>query len=116
VTVRSSRPGRIAGNYHTALVVAGERAVNRQPLFEWGAPPSARARGGTALRSALPVLKNPANRSRAVSLTAEQFRYAFGNAVTELVELDDRGHSLVIDSGWPDVADACLKWLREHGL
>jgi pimeloyl-ACP methyl ester carboxylesterase len=38
----------------------------------------------TALRSALPVFKNPANRHKAVSLTDEQFRYAFGNAITEL--------------------------------
>ncbi len=30
-----------------------------------------------------PVFKNPANKHRAVSLTAEQFRYAFGNALTE---------------------------------
>ncbi|TQS39697.1 alpha/beta hydrolase [Cryptosporangium phraense] len=35
----------------------------------------------SALRSTLPVFKNPANKHRAVSLTAEQFRYAFGNAV-----------------------------------
>jgi pimeloyl-ACP methyl ester carboxylesterase len=37
----------------------------------------------SALRSGFPVLGNPANKSRAVSLTPEQFRYAFGNAVTE---------------------------------
>ncbi len=36
-----------------------------------------------ALRSTLPVFKNPANRHRAVSLTAEQFRYGFGNAIPE---------------------------------
>ena len=36
----------------------------------------------STLRSGFPVLKNPANAKRAVSLTAEQFRYAFGNAVT----------------------------------
>jgi pimeloyl-ACP methyl ester carboxylesterase len=35
----------------------------------------------TQLRSAAPVLRNPANRTRAVSLTAAQFRYAFGNAI-----------------------------------
>jgi hypothetical protein len=29
------------------------------------------------------VLKNPTNRHKAVSLTAEQFRYAFGNAISE---------------------------------
>ena len=37
----------------------------------------------SALRSALPAFRNPANRHRAVSLTAEQFRYAFGNAIPE---------------------------------
>src|SRR3954447_20569773 len=36
----------------------------------------------SALRATLPVFKNPANRHRAVSLTAEQFRFAFGNAVS----------------------------------
>jgi non-heme chloroperoxidase len=37
----------------------------------------------SALKSAKPVLGNPANRSRAVPLTYEQFRYAFANAVSE---------------------------------
>jgi len=146
----------------------------------------------SALRSTLPVFKNPANRHKAVSLTAEQFRFAFGNAlpeeesallyerwtipapgkplfeaaaanfnphspakvntgnstrgpllliaggkdhtvpeavtratqkqyrhsqaVTDLAEFEDRGHSLTIDSGWPDVADTTLTWLRKHSL
>ncbi len=37
----------------------------------------------SALKSAKPVLGNPRNRSRAVPLTYEQFRYAFTNAVPE---------------------------------
>lgn len=37
----------------------------------------------SALKSAWPVLGNPANRSRAVPLTYDQFRFAFANAVTE---------------------------------
>jgi non-heme chloroperoxidase len=37
----------------------------------------------SALRSALPVLGNPLNLTRAVSLTETQFRYAFANAVSE---------------------------------
>jgi pimeloyl-ACP methyl ester carboxylesterase len=37
----------------------------------------------SALRSAKPVLGNPANRHRAVPLTYDQFRYAFANAVRE---------------------------------
>jgi len=146
----------------------------------------------SALRSTLPVFKNPANAHRAVSLTAEQFRYSFGNAVpaeesdalyerwaipapgkplfeaasanfsphspakvdtansgrgplllvmggrdhtvpeaitkstlkqyrgsdavTELTEFPDRGHSLTIDSGWRAVADESLSWLAKQGL
>ena len=146
----------------------------------------------SALRATLPVFKNPANKHRAVSLTAEQFRFAFANAVspeesddlferwtipapgkplfeaaaanfnphspakvdtdnpdrgpllliasgqdntvpesitrstlkqyrhssavTEIKTFDDRGHSLIIDSGWPEVATTCLNWLKEEGL
>ena len=145
----------------------------------------------SALRSTLPVFKNPANIHKAVSLTAEQFRYSFGNAlseaesdalfarwsipapgrplfeaatanfslhspdqvqtrnqdrgplllvmggrdhtvpeaitkstlkqyrhsdaVTDLEEFPDRGHSLTIDAGWSAVAEASLAWLGKHG-
>jgi pimeloyl-ACP methyl ester carboxylesterase len=144
----------------------------------------------SALRASFPVFKNPANRNRAVSLTAEQFRYAFGNAipeeeslelyerwaipapgrplfeaaaanfdphspaevntanemrgplllitggkdhtvpesvtratlkqyrhsaaVTDLLDFPDRAHSLTIDHGWREIADASLTWLAEH--
>jgi pimeloyl-ACP methyl ester carboxylesterase len=37
----------------------------------------------SSLRSASPVLTNPANRHRAVPLTYDQFRYGFANAVSE---------------------------------
>jgi non-heme chloroperoxidase len=43
----------------------------------------------SALKSAWPVLGNPANRNRAVPLTFEQFRFGFANAVTE-----DEAHEL----------------------
>jgi hypothetical protein len=33
-----------------------------------------------------------------------------------LVEFEDRGHSLTIDHGWSEVAEACLAWLDEQGL
>ncbi len=146
----------------------------------------------SSLHATLPVFRNPANKHRAVSLTPEQFRYGFGNAiseeesdqlheqwtipapglplfeaaaanfslhspaavnthndhrgplllvmggrdhtvpeaistatlnqyrgsgaVTELIEFEDRGHSLTIDHGWNQVAEASLKWLGTHGL
>src|SRR6266566_3101240 len=46
----------------------------------------------SALRVASVALKNPANMNRAVSLTPEQFRYGFGNAVPaeESAELYER--------------------------
>jgi pimeloyl-ACP methyl ester carboxylesterase len=142
----------------------------------------------SALKSASPVLKNPANRNKAVPLTYEQFRYGFANAVdqdeakelfetyavpgsgvplfqaasanlnpwteakvdtknpergpvlivcgaedntvppaiakaaykqqqhnegvTEYVEIPGRGHALVIDSGWRDVADTALAFVK----
>ena len=37
----------------------------------------------SSLKSAWPVLSNPANRDRAVPLTFDQFRFGFANAVTE---------------------------------
>ena len=146
----------------------------------------------SALRATLPVFRNPANKHRAVSLTQDQFRFAFGNAVpehesdelfarwtipapgrplfeaasanfnphspakvntdnrsrgpllliasgqdhtvpksvtratlkqyrhsdavTDLETFSDRGHSLVIDSGWGEVAETCLTWLRKQSL
>ena len=46
----------------------------------------------SALRVASIALRNPANRKRAVSLTAKQFRYGFGNALSaqESAELYER--------------------------
>jgi pimeloyl-ACP methyl ester carboxylesterase len=35
------------------------------------------------LRASAPILRNPANRNRAVALTYERFRFAFANAVSE---------------------------------
>jgi non-heme chloroperoxidase len=37
----------------------------------------------SAFKSSSPVLRNPANRNRAVPLTFDQFRYSFANAVSE---------------------------------
>lgn len=142
----------------------------------------------SALRSGSPILKNPLNRSRAVALTYEEFRYGWGNAlpedearrlyethsvaapgaplfqaasanlnpwtaaqvdtknpnrgplliisgqrdhtvpwaianasykrqrknagVTEIIEIPNRGHSLTIDSGWREVAETALAFVR----
>jgi pimeloyl-ACP methyl ester carboxylesterase len=142
----------------------------------------------SALRAAMPVLANPLNRRRAVTLSYGQFRYAFANAVseveaqslyetyavaapgaplfeaafanlnpgteakvdsqnpnrgplliisgekdhtvpwalanaaykhqarntgvTEIAEIPNRGHALTIDSGWREVADKALAFVK----
>jgi pimeloyl-ACP methyl ester carboxylesterase len=43
-------------------------------------------------------------------------QYRDSDAVTDLVEFPDRGHSLTIDSGWRAVADESLSWLAKQGL
>jgi pimeloyl-ACP methyl ester carboxylesterase len=141
-----------------------------------------------ALRSALPVLKNPLNRGRAITLTLDQFKYGWANAlgeeeakqlydtyhvaapgvalmqmananlnpgteakldprnpdrgplliingekdhtvpwaianasykrqsrnenVTEIEKIPNRGHSLTIDSGWREVAEKALAFVK----
>ncbi|MFD5915558.1 alpha/beta hydrolase [Kitasatospora sp. NPDC058201] len=50
-------------------------------------------------------------------LTRSTFKqYRKSDAVTEYRRFDDRGHSLIVDSGWPGVADTALAWLREKNL
>jgi pimeloyl-ACP methyl ester carboxylesterase len=46
--------------------------------------------------------------------TLQQYRDS--TAVTELQQFEGRGHSLAIDSGWKQVADAVLGWLHANGL
>lgn len=49
--------------------------------------------------------------------TQAAFRmYRDSLAVTELKQFEGRGHSLTIDQGWRDVAQAILGWLKEKGL
>jgi len=43
-------------------------------------------------------------------------QYRHSTAVTELKQFEGRGHSLTIDSGWKEVADAVLEWLKGNGL
>ncbi|HEV7205079.1 MAG TPA: alpha/beta hydrolase [Jatrophihabitans sp.] len=46
--------------------------------------------------------------------TLKQYRHS--EAVTDLLEFPDRGHSLTVDHGWAEVADAALGWLAQQGL
>jgi pimeloyl-ACP methyl ester carboxylesterase len=63
----------VAGRGQAAVTVAIDAAPFRGVL----------ALPISALKSASPVLHNPANRHRAVPLSYDQFRFGFANAVTE---------------------------------
>jgi non-heme chloroperoxidase len=42
--------------------------------------------------------------------------YAQSSATTDYKSFPDRGHSLVFDHGWPEIADYTLTWLQRQGL
>ncbi len=46
--------------------------------------------------------------------TLKQYRHS--EAVTDIINFPDRGHSLTIDGGWREVADTVLTWLRRQDL
>jgi non-heme chloroperoxidase len=47
------------------------------------------------------------------SIAHASFKQQQGNpGVTEIVEMPGRGHALTIDSGWTEVADTALAFIR----
>jgi pimeloyl-ACP methyl ester carboxylesterase len=77
LVVGHSFGGLIAQELLAEGLIAAAVAVDPAPIRGVKALPLAQ------LRSAFPVLGNPANRHRTVSLTAKQFHYAFGNTLSE---------------------------------
>jgi pimeloyl-ACP methyl ester carboxylesterase len=77
VVVGHSFGGLIAQELLAEGLIAAAVAIDPAPIKGVKALPLAQ------LRSAFPVLGNPANRHRTVSLTAKQFHYAFGNTLSE---------------------------------
>jgi predicted esterase len=43
-------------------------------------------------------------------------QYKHSDAVTDVMEFADRGHSLTIDNGWREVAEGCLTWIDAQDL
>jgi non-heme chloroperoxidase len=42
--------------------------------------------------------------------------YRKSSAITELIDYEDRGHSLIVDSGAPQLIEDSLAWLDKHGI
>ena len=49
-----------------------------------------------------------------VSAKAAYDLYGKSSAVTDFHEFEGRGHSLTIDSGWREVADVTLEWMKQR--
>jgi pimeloyl-ACP methyl ester carboxylesterase len=64
------------------------------------------------LRSGFPVLGNPANKRRTVSLSAKQFRYSFGNAISEEESDALHGTWTIPGPGRPLFEDATANFTR----
>lgn len=77
IAIGHSFGGLIAQKLLADNAVAAAVAIDPAPMKGVRALPFAQ------LRSAFPVLGNPLNYSRAKGLTRSQFRYGFGNALTE---------------------------------
>lgn len=93
-----------------------------KPLFEAASANLSRnspAKVDTRNASRGPLLVTAGGKDRTVPKAVSRATvklYRHSPAVTELREFPDRGHSLTIDNGWPEVADAALAWLSERAL
>ncbi len=93
-----------------------------RPLFEAAAAnfnPHASTKVDTHNSSRGPLLlisggKDHTVPESVVRATLAQYRHS--EAVTDIIDFPDRGHSLTIDSGWPEVATTALDWLRRRSL
>ncbi len=93
-----------------------------KPLFEAAVAnflPRSPAKVETGNPTRGPLLITAGGRDHTVpaAISKATYRlYGKSGAVTDLKEFPDRGHSLALDSGWRDVADAALAWLKAHSL
>lgn len=77
IAVGHSFGGLIAQELLANDLVRGAVAIDPAPIKGVTALPFSQ------LKSGFPVLKNPANKKRTVTLTAKEFHYSFGNAISE---------------------------------
>ena len=72
---------------------------------------------GNASRGPLLLISGEADNTVPPVLVQSTLRaYSRSQAVTELKSFAGRGHSLVIDSGWREIAEFCLSWLQAKSL
>ena len=93
-----------------------------KPLFEAALAnftPSSPAKVNTANKTRGPLLLTAGGNDHTVPAaitTSTRKLYHKSPAITDFLEFPDRGHSLTIDHGWREVAQAALDWLRQRSL
>jgi pimeloyl-ACP methyl ester carboxylesterase len=93
-----------------------------RPLFEAAAAnfnPHSPAKVDTENQNRGPLLLIASGKDNTVpeSVTRSTLKqYRHSSAVTDIRTFEDRGHSLIIDSGWREIADISLAWLKDHAL
>lgn len=71
----------------------------------------------TATRGPLLLVSGQEDRVIPDAVTRAAYKaYGDSAAVTDLKQFADRGHTLVVDSGWRTVADHVLAWLAANGI
>jgi len=109
---------RESDELHARFAIPGPGRV----LFEGAAAnrtPNSPAAVDVALRERGPLLLVAGGEDHTVPASvveAAHALYAGSGAVTDLVRFPDRGHSLVFDARWREVAETTLAWLREQQL
>jgi pimeloyl-ACP methyl ester carboxylesterase len=72
---------------------------------------------GNTIRGPLLLISGQDDRIVPDSVTRAVYKlYGDSVAVSNLKQFADRGHSLVVDSGWRAVADHVLGWLADNGI
>ncbi len=93
-----------------------------KPLFEAASAnlvPGSPVKVNTVNANRGPLLLTSGGRDHTVPpaiVRSTRKQYHRSPAITDLKEFPDRGHSLCIDHGWREVADAVLAWLKERSL
>ena len=68
-------------------------------------------------RAPLLIISGGADRTVPDSVSQATYKlYGKSAAVTEFRQFPDRGHSLTVDSGWAEIAQAALDWLAKQGI
>ncbi|MEU3461261.1 alpha/beta hydrolase [Streptomyces sp. NPDC006733] len=103
--------------YDTWTIPAPARPVFQAATANFAPRSAAKVDTGNAARGPLLIVSGTQDHTVPDVTTRATFKqYRRSPAVTELRQFENRGHSLTVDSGWQEIAQDVLQWLRGRGL